>query len=71
VKLTWEKAALKLTADDIRKQLREGKPSIEIAPNSSRANAETQEIGISVWQMQPGEVDIVAQRLRDAFKTVS
>ena len=71
VKLTWEKAALKLTADDIRKQLREGKPSIEIAPNSSRANAETQEIGVSVWQMQPGEVDIVAQRLRDAFKTVS
>jgi L-seryl-tRNA(Ser) seleniumtransferase len=71
VKLTWEKAALKLTADDIRKHLREGKPSIEIAPNSSRANAETQEIGVSVWQMQPGEVDIVAQRLRDAFKTVS
>ncbi len=71
VRLKWEKATLKLTADDIRKQLREGKPSIEIAPNSSRANADTQEIGVAVWQMQAGEVDIVAQRLRVAFKTAS
>ncbi len=69
VRLTWEKAALQLTADDIRKQLREGKPSIEIAPNSSPAKAENQEIGVSVWQMQPGEVDVVAQRLRAVFKT--
>ena len=71
IRLTWEKATLKLTADDIRKKLREGEPSIEIAPNSSPAKAETQEIGVTVWQMQSGQVDIVAQRLRDAFKTAS
>ena len=71
VRLTWEKAALPLTADDVRKQLREGKPSIEIAPNSSPAKAEKQEIGIAVWQMQPGEIDVVTRRLREAFsKTV-
>ena len=69
VRLMWEKATLTLTADDIRKRLREGNPSIEIAPNSSPAKAEIQEIGVGVWQMQPGEVDIVAQRLRSAFKT--
>jgi L-seryl-tRNA(Ser) seleniumtransferase len=67
VRLTWEEAALPLTADDARNQLREGKPSIEIAPNASPANAEKQEIGIGVWQMQPGEAEIVARRLREVF----
>jgi L-seryl-tRNA(Ser) seleniumtransferase len=67
VRLTWEKAALPLTADEARKQLREGKPSIEIAPNASLPVAEKQEIGIGVWQMQPGEAEIVARRLREVF----
>jgi D-glucosaminate-6-phosphate ammonia-lyase len=67
VRLTWEKATLPLTADDARKRLREGKPSIEIAPNASPAKSEKQEIGIGVWQMQPGEAEIVARRLREVF----
>jgi L-seryl-tRNA(Ser) seleniumtransferase len=67
VRLSWEKAALPLTADDARKQLREGKPSIEIAPGSSPSKAEKQEIGIGVWQMQPGEAETVARRLREVF----
>ena len=67
VRLAWEKAALPLTADDVRKQLREGKPSIEIAPGSSSAKAEKQEIGVGVWQMQPGEAETVARRLREVF----
>lgn len=70
IKLKWEKAALKLVADDVRKQMRENKPSIEIAPGSSPASAETQEISLTVWQLQPGEVDIVAKRLREAFQVV-
>src|SRR5262249_33703324 len=67
VRLKWEKAAMKLTADDVRKQLRESKPSIEITPGSSPAEAATQEISVGIWQMQPGEVDIVAKRLREVF----
>lgn len=71
LRIKWEKTALNLTADDIRKKLRDGEPSIEIAPNSSPAKADTQEVGVTVWQMQPGQVDIVAQRLLDAFKTTT
>jgi D-glucosaminate-6-phosphate ammonia-lyase len=70
VRLTWEKAALPLIADDARKQLRESKPSIEIAPGSSPAKADIQEIGIGVWQMQPGEAEIVAKRLREVFSGI-
>jgi L-seryl-tRNA(Ser) seleniumtransferase len=67
IRMTWAKAALPMTADDVRKQLRESKPSIEIAPNSSPAKAETQEIGFTVWQLQPGEAEIVARRVREVF----
>jgi D-glucosaminate-6-phosphate ammonia-lyase len=67
IRIKWEKAKLNLTADDVRKQMREGKPSIEIVPNSSPAKEEKQEISIGVWQMQPGEAEIVAKRLRDVF----
>jgi L-seryl-tRNA(Ser) seleniumtransferase len=69
VRLTWEKTALPLTADEVRKQLREGKPSIEITPGSSPAKDEKQVIGIGVWQMQPGEAEVVARRLREVFTT--
>jgi L-seryl-tRNA(Ser) seleniumtransferase len=67
IRMTWQKAALPLTADDVRKQLRDSKPSIEIAPNSSPAKAETQEVGFTVWQLQPGEPEIVARRVREVF----
>lgn len=68
VRIKWDKAALNLTADEVRKQLREGKPSIEIVPSSSAAAAVTQEISIGIWQLQPGEVDIVAKRLKEVIK---
>jgi len=68
VRIKWEKEALKLVADSVRKQLREGKPSIEIVPGSSPDSAVMQEISIGVWMLQPGEAEIVARRLREAFK---
>ena len=68
VKITWDKATLNLIADDVRKQLREGKPSIELMPSSSPAAAATQEVGVGVWQMQPGETEIVVKRLKEVIK---
>lgn len=68
VRLKWEKSAFKLVADDVRKQLREGTPSIEITPGSSPATATTQEFSIGVWQLQPGEAEVVANRLKDVIK---
>ena len=70
IRIKWEKAKLNLTANDVRKQLREGKPSIEIIPGSSPATEEKQEISIGVWQMQPGEAEIVAKRLTEVFKVL-
>ena len=70
IRIKWEKAKLNLTANDVRKQLREDKPSIEIIPGSSPATEEKQEISIGVWQMQPGEAEIVAKRLTEVFKVL-
>lgn len=49
--------------------LRDGKPSIEIVPGSSPAKEEKQHVSVGVWQMQPGEAEIVARRLRESLKT--
>ena len=68
VRIKWEKDALNLTADAVRKQLREGKPAIEIVPGSSPAAAAMQEISVGIWQLQPGEVDIVAKRLKEVVR---
>lgn len=70
VRLTWAKAALPITADEVRKKMRESKPSIEIAPSSSPAKDEQQEISLTVWQMQPGETEVVAKRLREVLTAV-
>lgn len=68
VKIKWDKATLNLTADAVRKQLREGQPAIEIVPASSPAGDAIQEINIGIWQLQPGEVDVLAKRLRQVFQ---
>ena len=68
VRLKWDKATLNLTADAVRKQLREGKPAIELVPASSPAADAMQEISVGIWQLQPGEVDVVAKRLKEVIK---
>jgi L-seryl-tRNA(Ser) seleniumtransferase len=61
-----------ITTTEIVTKLREGKPSIELNPNTgkppnqgipSNANA----LVVGVWMLQPGEDAVVGRRIREAF----
>lgn len=68
VRITWAKDRLALTTADVRRQLREGTPSIEVVPGGSSAQDATQELSVGVWQMQKGDAEVVARRLRQVLK---
>jgi L-seryl-tRNA(Ser) seleniumtransferase len=57
--VTWDAKRRGLSPADMVRQLREGKPSIEVNPGSGR------QLVIGVWMMEPGEDAIVAERLRE------
>jgi D-glucosaminate-6-phosphate ammonia-lyase len=67
VRIKWEKSALNLTADEVRKRMKEGTPSIEITPGNTPAADASQSFSVGIWQLQPGEVDIVAKRLKESL----
>jgi len=68
LKVTWSQGGLKVSADEIRRQLRTGTVSIEAVPTYSYEAAEDcEEIRFGVWMMQPNEAETVAQRLREVF----
>jgi L-seryl-tRNA(Ser) seleniumtransferase len=61
-----------VTTTEIVTKLREGKPSIELNPNTGKppnqgipSNANTLVVG--VWMMQPGEDAVVGRRIREAL----
>src|ERR1700691_4715898 len=61
-----------ITTEEVLTVLREGKPSIELNPNSGQpanqgipSNANTLVVG--VWMLQPGEDAIVGRRIREAL----
>ena len=68
LRLNWNLKDLAVSAPDLRKQLREGDPAIEIVPGGSNARDEKQEVSIGVWQMQSGEAEVVAKRLKALLK---
>jgi L-seryl-tRNA(Ser) seleniumtransferase len=63
LRVTWDPESVKLTPEDVRKQLREGQPSIETTP------AGKNELVMTVWMLQQGEAQIVARRLRSVLKS--
>lgn len=67
VRVTWSRAALPVTAADVRRRLREGEPSIEIVPGGSTPDADVQELSVGVWQLQEGEAEVVARRLAEVL----
>lgn len=66
IELRWDPAAVKATPLEIRKQLSEGSPAIEVGPST---NAKRMVIG--VWMMQPGDAEIVARRLTELLRAAA
>ncbi|WP_041632689.1 aminotransferase class V-fold PLP-dependent enzyme [Maribacter sp. HTCC2170] len=58
LRIRWNEDIVKISKDDMRKELREGHPSIETV-----GNKET--VGITTWMMEPGQERIVAQRVKE------
>lgn len=61
LKITWDESVVKITAEEARKKLKEGHPSI-----ATVGNKET--IGITTWMMVPGQERIVAQRVKEVLE---
>jgi D-glucosaminate-6-phosphate ammonia-lyase len=58
LRVRWDSKKRGVTPAEMVKKLREGKPSIEVTPGSSR------QFVIGVWMMDPGEDTIVGERIR-------
>lgn len=61
LRISWDQNHVKITPDEAKQRLREGHPSIETGGGKD-------DIGVSVWMMRPGEVEIVAYRIRDVLR---
>ncbi len=59
--ITWNENKVKISANDARKALRDGHPSIETVGGSEN-------IGITTWMMNPGEERIVAKRIKEILE---
>jgi hypothetical protein len=61
VRVTWDSAALGITANDVVRALRDGEPSIG-------TRSEGRAVVVGIWMMRPGEDKIVARRLRQVLE---
>ncbi len=58
LRIRWDENNVKISKDDMRKQLRDGHPSIETVGNKEA-------VGITTWMMDPGQERIVARRVKE------
>jgi L-seryl-tRNA(Ser) seleniumtransferase len=58
LRIKWNQKLVKITTNEMRKQLREGHPSIQTVGNDSI-------LGITTWMMVPGQERIVAKRIKE------
>lgn len=56
--ITWDKSIVKMDGDQMRQELRNGKPSIEVVGSKEH-------LGITAWCLQEGEEKIVAKRMKE------
>jgi len=58
--MEWDAETLKLTPEDVRRQLSEGEPRIEMF-------AEEKGVSVMPYMMEPGDASVVAHRIADIF----
>ena len=58
LRVTWDEGRIRLTPKVLMQKLREGTPSIELVPESAVG------VEIASWMLQPGEAEIVGQRMK-------
>ncbi|WP_149274271.1 aminotransferase class V-fold PLP-dependent enzyme [Pareuzebyella sediminis] len=61
LKIRWDESVVKITPDELRRQLRDGHPSIETVGNK-------EEVGITTWMMEPGQERVVAHRIKEILE---
>ena len=59
--ISWDNTKIKVTREEFQERLRKGNPSIEVMGGKDFA------IGITSWNLQPGQEKIVATRLKEEF----
>lgn len=64
LRIRWDENKVKITADEARRLLREGHPSIQTVGNKTT-------IGITTWMMTPGQERIVAKRVHEILKSAT
>ncbi|NBS18188.1 MAG: aminotransferase class V-fold PLP-dependent enzyme [Flavobacteriia bacterium] len=62
LRIQWDESKVKISADEVRKQLREGHPSIQTV-----GDAKT--VGMTTWMMVPGQERIVAKRIKEILSS--
>ena len=71
--IRYDQARVKISPQEVAKELREGTPSIELNPatGSTEGSAgipkDSNKIVVGVWMLEPGEDVTVGRRLRDVF----
>lgn len=66
LKIHWDRDAVAISPVQVRKQLLEGEPSIEVTPSTNE-----RELVLTVWMLQPGEAAVVAQRLAEILSSAA
>jgi L-seryl-tRNA(Ser) seleniumtransferase len=61
LRITWDYAAKGLNPPQVVKTLQDGSPSIEVRPGSEEW------LDIAVWMLEPGEAEIVAEKVKAAL----
>lgn len=61
LRINWDQNKIKISPDELRKNLREGNPSIQTVGDKNS-------VGITTWMMVPGQETIVSKRIKSILE---